>query len=96
MFSGGDDILPMTVLRDAYLSNGSYNVFLVDWGALSAPPCYPAAVANIRPVAKCLAADLTILRNLGLPLARTTCVGHSLGAHICGVMSNYLLFRMHK
>lgn len=94
--SGGDDTLPISVLRDAYIRNGSYNVFLVDWGALCASPCYPAAVSNLRPVARCLAASLTTLRNLGLPISRTTCVGHSLGAHICGIMANFLLFRMHR
>ncbi|XP_066593763.1 phospholipase A1 VesT1.02 [Prorops nasuta] len=95
-YAGGDNSLPIAVLRDAYLRNGNYNVFLVDWGVLCAPPCYPAAVSNLRPVAKCLAQSLTTLRNLGLPMPRTTCVGHSLGAHLCGIMSNYLLFRMHK
>lgn len=89
-------MLPIAILRDAYLKNGSYNVFLVDWSVLSARPCYPAAVANMRPVARCLAGTLTHLRNLGLPITRTTCVGHSLGAHVCGVMANYLLFRMHR
>jgi len=86
----------VTILRDAYLRNGSYNVFVVDWGALCARPCYPAAVENMKPIARCLADVLTILRNLGLPIMRTACVGHSLGAHICGIMANYLLFRMHK
>ncbi|XP_015595731.1 phospholipase A1 member A-like [Cephus cinctus] len=95
-YAGGDDTLPISVLRDAYIRNGSYNVFMVDWGALCAAPCYPAAVANLRPVAKCLAGTLTTLRNLGLSIPRTTCVGHSLGAHICGIMANYLLFRMNR
>ncbi|KAI4488586.1 hypothetical protein M0802_011476 [Mischocyttarus mexicanus] len=95
-FSGGDNTLPISVLRDAYLRNGSYNIFLVDWGKLSAAPCYPAAVSNLRPVARCLSRTLTILRNLGLPIERTTCVGHSLGAHMCGIMANYLLFRMNR
>ncbi|XP_015114960.1 phospholipase A1 member A [Diachasma alloeum] len=95
-YAGGDDTLPMSVLRDAYLKNGSYNVFLVDWGALSAAPCYPAAIANLRPVARCLAQTLTTLRKMGLPILRTTCVGHSLGAHLCGMMANFLFFRMHK
>lgn len=94
--SGGDDTIPIAVLRDAYMRNGSYNVFLVDWGKLAQAPCYPAAVTNIRPVARCLSQTLTTLRNLGMPVARTTCVGHSLGAHVCGLMANYLLFRMYK
>ncbi|KAH0561714.1 phospholipase A1 member A [Cotesia glomerata] len=95
-YAGGDDTLPISVLRDAYMKNGSYNVFLVDWGKLSAAPCYPSSVANLRPVARCLALSLTNLRHLGMPIARTTCVGHSLGAHLCGIMANYLLFRMHR
>ncbi|XP_001607221.2 phospholipase A1 [Nasonia vitripennis] len=95
-YAGGEDALPMAVLRDAYIRNGSYNVFLVDWGALCAAPCYPAAVSNMRPVARCLANSLTALRNHGLPIGRTSCVGHSLGAHVCGIMANYLLFRMSR
>ncbi|XP_014212403.1 lipase member H [Copidosoma floridanum] len=95
-YAGGKDALPMSVLRDAYIQNGSYNVFLVDWGALSYAPCYPAAVSNMRPVARCLADSLTGLRNHGLPIERTTCVGHSLGGHICGQMASFLLFRMSR
>lgn len=38
-YAGGDDILPMTILRDAYLTKSDYNVFVVDWSVLSAPPC---------------------------------------------------------
>ncbi|XP_050524211.1 phospholipase A1 VesT1.02-like isoform X2 [Daktulosphaira vitifoliae] len=90
------DFLPAAVLRDAYLSNGNYNVFLVDWGRLSAIPCYGAAVNNIRPVSKCIALMLSHLRNAGLNVDQLTCVGHSLGAHVCGVIANYLPFRMHR
>lgn len=96
IITGGVDALPMSVLRDAYLRNASYNVFLVDWGALCAAPCYPAAVSNMRPVARCLSTQLTALRNYGLPVARTSCIGHSLGAHVCGIIANYLLFRMSR
>jgi phosphatidylserine sn-1 acylhydrolase len=38
-YAGGDDVLPMVVLRDAYLKHGEYNVFVVDWSLLSPPPC---------------------------------------------------------
>lgn len=69
---------------------------MVDWGKLCEPPCYPAAVHNTRAVGRCTAEFLSYLRNHGLPIEKTTCVGHSLGAHICGIMSNYLLFRMHR
>lgn len=36
------------------------------------------------------------IRAFGLPADRMTCVGHSLGAHICGLISKYVLFRIHR
>jgi len=80
----------------AYLANGSYNVFSVDWGSLCQPPCYAAAVHNMKPVARCVSNLFTFLRNSGVSMHRTTCVGHSLGAHVCGLVSQNLLFRMHR
>lgn len=59
-------------------------------------PCYTAAVHNLKPVAKCMAVMLTNLRAAGLDMDQLTCVGHSLGAHLCGIMANYLPFRMHR
>ncbi|VVC36078.1 Lipase/vitellogenin,Alpha/Beta hydrolase fold [Cinara cedri] len=90
------DYLPGNVLKDAYLNDGKYNVFAVDWSRLSAIPCYAAAVHNTKPVAKCVANALTHLRTAGLNADKLTCVGHSLGAHLCGITANYLPFRMHR
>ncbi|CAH1407090.1 unnamed protein product [Nezara viridula] len=95
-YAGISDELPMGVLRDAYLRNGSFNVYTVDWSPLSRVPCYAAAVHNMKPVSRCVAAFLTFLRDAGVETSRTTCVGHSLGAHVCGIASNYLFFRMHR
>ena len=36
------------------------------------------------------------LRNSGFPADKMTCIGHSLGAHVCGLISNYVLFRIHR
>lgn len=69
---------------------------MVDWGALCRAPCYVSAVHNIKPVAKCIAEYFTFLRNSGLQVMKTTCVGHSLGAHLCGLLSNYLDFRIER
>ncbi|CAK1601242.1 unnamed protein product [Parnassius mnemosyne] len=95
-YAGGDDTLPIIVLRDAYLRRGGYNVFMLDWGALCQPPCYVAAVHNLRPVARCAAEALATLRQAGLRPDRLTCVGHSLGAHLCGIIANYLTFRLNR
>uniref|UniRef100_A0A8D8Z894 Phospholipase A1 member A n=1 Tax=Cacopsylla melanoneura TaxID=428564 RepID=A0A8D8Z894_9HEMI len=90
------DYLPVAVLRDAYLKTGQHNVFLVDWSPLAATPCYASAVHNMRSVARCTAHFMEFLRMSGVPTEQTTCVGHSLGAHVCGVTSNFLNFRMSK
>lgn len=95
-YAGGDDTLPIIVLRDAYLRRGGYNVFMLDWGELCQPPCYVAAVHNLRPVAKCAAEVINSLRKSGLRPDKLTCVGHSLGAHLCGIMANYLTFRLNR
>ncbi|XP_041988221.1 phospholipase A1-like isoform X2 [Aricia agestis] len=95
-YAGGDDTLPIIVLRDAYLRRGGYNVFMVDWGKLCQPPCYVAAVHNLRPVARCVSEALASLRRAGLRPDKLTCVGHSLGAHMCGIMANFLNFRLNR
>lgn len=38
-YASGDEVLPMIVLRDAYLTHGEFNVFVIDWSALSPAPC---------------------------------------------------------
>ncbi|KAJ8917671.1 hypothetical protein NQ315_005118, partial [Exocentrus adspersus] len=95
-YAGGDDMLPMVMLRDAYITNGSYNVWIVDWGNLCPPPCYRAAVNNMRAVARCTGDLLTSLRLAGLQTERVTCVGHSLGAHVCGLIARFVTFRVHR
>ncbi|XP_030755491.1 lipase member H-like [Sitophilus oryzae] len=95
-YAGGDDTLPINVLRDAYIQNGSYNVWMVDWGALGETPCYRAAVHNMRAVGRCTGEFISSMRSAGLPTDRLTCVGHSLGSHVCGLISKYVLFRMHR
>jgi len=91
-----DESVTSTDWSAAYLNDGKYNVFMVDWGGLAAIPCYAAAVHNLKPVAKCTAVMLTHLRRAGLDVDQLTCVGHSLGAHVCGIMANYLPFRMYR
>ncbi|XP_025836374.1 lipase member H-like [Agrilus planipennis] len=95
-YAGGDNTLPIVVLRDAYINNGSFNVWMIDWFKLSQPPCYASAVHNIKFIARCSSNLLMSLRSSGLRSETITCVGHSLGAHICGLISRNILFRMHR
>lgn len=75
-------LLLLFVRITAYLRQGGYNVFIVDWGKLTKPPCYMAAVHNLRSTAHCVANHLSSLRLQGLNVEKTTCVGHSLGIYM--------------
>lgn len=80
----------------AYLKTGDYNVLTVDWGSLTHFPCYLSSISNTRLVAQCTAQLYSFLTASGASAESTTCIGHSLGAHICGMMNNHLTDRMHK
>ncbi|CAH0386747.1 unnamed protein product [Bemisia tabaci] len=95
-FNGTEGKTPMTFIRDAYLNRGDYNVFTVDWKPLSKFPCYLSSLSNTRLVAQCTAQFYSHLTHSGASAYDTHCVGHSLGAHICGMMSNHLTHRLHK
>ncbi|XP_034245560.1 phospholipase A1 member A-like [Thrips palmi] len=106
-FNGGAEKAPLSTLRDAYLEQGAFNVLALDWSPLARYPCYADAVRHSRTAAACGAQVLSALQatlasGLGvnaLPAADTrlaTCVGHSLGAHICGMLSRLLPLRLNK
>ncbi|XP_050441562.1 phospholipase A1-like [Adelges cooleyi] len=95
-FNGTESKTPMTIIRDAYLRRKDYNVFLVDWEPLTFFPCYLSSLSNTRLVAQCTAQFYAHLTFSGASALDIQCVGHSLGAHICGMMSNYLTHRQHK
>lgn len=80
----------------AYLMRKDYNIFTVDWEPLSKFPCYISALQNTRLVAQCAAKLYAYIMDLGGSAKKTTCVGHSLGAHICGMISNHLSIKQHK
>lgn len=80
----------------AYLRRGDYNVFTVDWEPLTIFPCYLSSLSNTRLVAQCAAMLYSHVTHQGGLAKKTTCVGHSLGAHICGMMSNHLTFKQYK
>lgn len=95
-FNGTENKTPMTIIRDAYLKRGDYNVFMVDWSGLTYFPCYLSSLSNTRLVAQCAAQFYSHLTYNGASSYLIHCVGHSLGAHICGMMSNHLHRKINK
>ncbi|XP_067009759.1 lipase member H-A-like [Anabrus simplex] len=95
-FNGTESKTPMSFIRQGYTSRGDYNVFTVDWEPLTKFPCYLSALSNTRLVAQCSAQLYSHLTEHGALAKNTHCVGHSLGAHICGMMSNHLSSKQYK
>ncbi|KAJ9580488.1 hypothetical protein L9F63_024331, partial [Diploptera punctata] len=75
-------------IRKAYLEEGEYNVFAVDWSNLCPGPCYPTAVYNTRFTGKCIAQFIQSLRLQGATDLHV--IGFSLGAHVTGFTANNL------
>ncbi|XP_057660826.1 phospholipase A1-like [Diorhabda carinulata] len=95
-FNGTESRTPITILRNAYISRKDYNVFTIDWSTITPFPCYISALSNTRLVGQCGAKFYAYIMENGGDARKTTCIGHSLGAHICGMMSNHLDKRQHK
>lgn len=95
-YAAGDYVPPTLLMRDAFNRNGEYNFFMLEYGAVSRAPCYVALVQNIKYVARCLATYLNNFVRTGMPTVGMTCMGHSMGAHVCGLLQRYLSFRLPK
>ncbi|XP_063430812.1 pancreatic triacylglycerol lipase-like [Mytilus trossulus] len=74
----------MKDMKDAFLTEGDYNVILVDWGGGSKLP-YTQATANTRVVGALIAKLIKLLQERGNAKPQDFhIIGHSLGAHIAG------------
>ncbi|VDI66319.1 pancreatic triacylglycerol lipase, partial [Mytilus galloprovincialis] len=74
----------MKDMKDAFLTEGDYNVILVDWGGGSKLP-YTQATANTRVVGALIAKLIKLLQERGDAKPQDFhIIGHSLGAHIAG------------
>lgn len=77
-------------VKDAFLPKFDVNVFLVDWSAI-AQEDYSTAVEALNSVGKYIAGFVKLLvENHGLKLSSVKIVGHSLGAHVAGVVGKEL------
>lgn len=96
-YAGGDLSPPQIMVRDAFAKNkNEFNFFLIDYGPVSRAPCYVSLVQNIKYVSSCMSSYFKQFIKCGMPKTNITCMGHSMGAHICGLMKRYLGFRINK
>ncbi|XP_076637861.1 phospholipase A1-like isoform X2 [Colletes latitarsis] len=74
----------VTLVRDAFLQHGDYNVIAVDWSTIAKTP-YIWASNRVLEVAKYISSMINFLETQGMDVSQLTIVGHSLGGHIAGL-----------
>ncbi|CAD7079314.1 unnamed protein product [Hermetia illucens] len=72
------------VVRDAYLARGDYNVIVVDWSTATATINYIYARNEVPVAGGQCGRFIDFLNTQGVSFNDIYCVGHSLGAHVCG------------
>jgi pimeloyl-ACP methyl ester carboxylesterase len=77
------------LLINAYLNRGDYNVLVLDWGDYSVGT-YGAVMIRISRISRIFGRAWLKLFDKGLNVKSFHCVGHSFGAHACGIMGREL------
>lgn len=78
------ELMLMLLLLTVYLNNYDYNVFIVDWGEISDGLLYNLVQGRTKDVGVFMGQFFSYLATMGDP-GLFHCIGHSLGAHACGV-----------
>ncbi|XP_046627852.1 pancreatic triacylglycerol lipase-like [Neodiprion virginianus] len=73
-----------TLIRDAYLSEGDYNIIVVDWSKIS-KQLYGFARRRVYMVGGYVAKLIDYLETKGMDVSELIVIGHSLGGHIAGL-----------
>ncbi|XP_065159167.1 pancreatic lipase-related protein 2 [Atheta coriaria] len=91
-FGGGRNLSPSTDMRDAYFYRGNYNIFIVDYGTLVKEPCLKQMEWAPRFCALCIAHLVRYLTQhpRGIRADQLHLIGYSVGAHISGLVANFL------
>lgn len=72
-------------MKDTLLNRGDMNVVVIDWGVCARLLNYNKAASNTRTVGAQTAQVFTnLINSTGGSATRMWCMGHSLGAHVCG------------
>jgi Lipase len=72
------------VLLPDFLEEEDCNMILVDWSGPGSGPLYNVAKANAEPTGRYIWEMYSYLHSHGLRWQDMHCIGHSLGAHVCG------------
>lgn len=74
-----------TLLISAYLKRADHNVIVLDWSDYSVGPLY-ISMLKISKISRIVARRITKLFVKSMSDRRFHCIGHSFGAHGCGIL----------
>ena len=77
------------MITNAYLERGDYNLLILDWSDYNLGP-YSTVMENSCKISRIYGRVLMKLFDKGLRTESFHCVGHSLGAHFCGIIGREL------
>jgi hypothetical protein len=80
----------------AYVKNGSYNLITADYPTLMKERCDRVAQLNAEPISQCTAHVFKYFKARGVNIEQFSCVGFSIGAHICGLVANHIEEKMER
>ncbi|XP_055386436.1 lipase member H-A [Condylostylus longicornis] len=91
-FGGGRNLSPSPNIREAYFSIGEYNIIIVDYGNAVKEPCLSQMDWSPRFGSLCIAQLVKYLNRhpRGVRPDDLHFIGYSVGAHIAGLVANYL------
>lgn len=95
-YASGDNAPPKYVMQDSLEQSNRYNAFILDYGRVSRAPCYVQMAQNYHYVSHCLASFINTFVKMGMRAESVICIGHSMGAQICGRLKKHLRFRLKK
>ena len=96
-FGGGRNMSPSPDIRKAYFYTGNYNIIIMDYGSLVREPCLSQMDWGPRYLAKTIAKLIDYLSRhpRGIKANQIHIIGYSVGAHIGGLVANYLNLNQH-
>lgn len=77
------------LLIKAYLKRGDYNILVLDWSDYSVG-LYSAVMIRMSKISRIYGRVLLRLFDKGLDSKSLHCIGHSFGAHSCGIIGREL------
>ncbi|XP_055548517.1 phospholipase A1 member A [Wyeomyia smithii] len=91
-FGGGRNLSPSPDMRKAYFIRGNYNIIIVDYGSAVTEPCLSQIEWAPRFGSLCVSQLVKYLaaHPRGVPPDSMHLIGYSVGAHIAGLVANYL------